>query len=182
MGFARGTTAASLSTNRVPCGREFRRRLGFDLLVWLQANRACHNRICALRHSKGDGMMPAPNSVRPSQPQEGSSEGTGVVFASLAAVGSVLAASSCCLPILPFVAAAGVAGGTAFLSNARPYLLILSIVLVAGGFFQVSRVKACRRKPSIIGSILLWLSTAYVAIAILFPQVMANAAAAMLGR
>jgi hypothetical protein len=36
------------------------------------------------------------------------------VVASLAALGSVIAASSCCLPLLPFLFAAGAAGTSAF--------------------------------------------------------------------
>lgn len=48
--------------------------------------------------------------------------GVRTTFASLAAIGSVLAASSCCLPILPFMMAAGLAGTSTFLSAARPYL------------------------------------------------------------
>ena len=52
-------------------------------------------------------------------------------LASLAAIGSVLAASSCCLPVLPFVMAAGVAGTSAFLNAARPYLLAVSVVFIA---------------------------------------------------
>src|SRR5690348_10289861 len=113
---------------------------------------------------------------------ERSPKATGILFASLAAAGSVLAASSCCLPVLPFVAAAGIAGGSAFLAQARPYLLGFSIVLIASGFYQASRVKACQRKPSLIGSVVLWASAVFVAIAILFPQVMANTAAALLAR
>ena len=122
------------------------------------------------------------DELRSNPSSEGSPKTTGVWFASVAAVGSVLAASSCCLPVLPFVAAASLAGGSAFLAHARPYLLGLSILLIAGGFYQASRVKACRRKPSLVGSVVLWLSTVYVAVAIFFPQVMANAAAALLAR
>ena len=105
----------------------------------------------------------------------------GILAAGLGAVGSIFAASSCCLPVLPFLTAAGVAGGSAFLTAARPYLLGLSIVLIAMGFYQASRARACRRKTSIIGSIVLWSSTLFVAVSVLFPQVMANAAAAWLG-
>ena len=115
-------------------------------------------------------------------PVEGSTKTKEILFASFAAAGSVLAASSCCLPVLPFVAAAGIAGGSALLAQARPYLLGLSVLLIAGGFYQAWRVKACRRKPSRIGSVVLWCSTVYVAVAIFFPQVMANAAAALLAR
>jgi len=39
------------------------------------------------------------------------------VVASLAALGSVIAASSCCLPLLPFLFAAGAAGTSAFVAQ-----------------------------------------------------------------
>ncbi|HVP48237.1 MAG TPA: hypothetical protein VMT32_16705 [Bryobacteraceae bacterium] len=113
----------------------------------------------------------------PNEPGSGSG-----ALVSFAAIGSVLAASSCCLPVLPFALAAGFAGGSAFLSAARPYLLGASILLIACGFYQASRAKQCNRRPSVIGSVLLWMSTVFVVIAILFPQVMANAAADLLAR
>ena len=50
----------------------------------------------------------------------GNRAGRRTIFASLAAIGGVLAASTCCWPILPFVTAAGVAGSSAFLVAARP--------------------------------------------------------------
>ena len=103
-------------------------------------------------------------------------------FASLAAIGSVLAASSCCLPVLPFMMAAGLAGGAAFLAAARPYLLAASIFLIGFGFYQRWRAKKCQRRPSVIGSVLLWGSTVFVVVSIFFPQVMANAAADVLAR
>ena len=40
--------------------------------------------------------------------------GAGTAFASLVAIGRVLGASSCCLPLFPFMRAAGLAGGSAF--------------------------------------------------------------------
>ena len=106
----------------------------------------------------------------------------GAVIAGLAAVSSVLAASTCCLPVLPFVMAASFAGGSAFLSSARPYLLGISILFIAFGFYQARRVRACQSRPSRIGSILLWLSTAFVVMSLFFPQIMANAAADLLTR
>jgi cytochrome bd-type quinol oxidase subunit 2 len=99
---------------------------------------------------------------------------------SFAAIGSVLAASSCCLPILPFVAAAGLAGSSAFLSAARPYLMGASVLLVAYGFYQAWRAKKCRRQANILTSLLLWLSAIFVFVSILLPQVMANAVADLL--
>lgn len=108
--------------------------------------------------------------------------GARTTLASLAAIGSVLAASSCCLPLLPFMMAAGLAGGSAFLSAARPYLLAASILFIGYGFYQTWRVKKCQRRPSVIASALLWVSASFVVISILFPQVMANAAAGLLAR
>lgn len=106
--------------------------------------------------------------------------GTGIV--SIAAIGGVVAASSCCLPVLPFVVAAGFAGTSTFLSAARPYLLGASILLIGYGFYQAWRVKACKRRQSVVGSVLLCVSAVFVFISIFFPQVMANAAADLLSR
>ena len=103
-------------------------------------------------------------------------------IASLAAIGSVLAASSCCLPVLPFLMAAGLAGGSAFLSAARPYLLVASILLIAYGFYQARRARKCNRRPSVAASVLLWTSAVFVFVSIVFPQLMANAAASLLTR
>ena len=101
---------------------------------------------------------------------------------SIAAIGSVLTASSCCLPVLPFVVAAGFAGGSAFLAAARPYLLGGSVLLIAYGFYQAWRAKKCGRRPSVISSVLLWVSALFVFHSIFFPQVMANTAADLLAR
>ena len=106
----------------------------------------------------------------------------GIALAGLAALGSVLAASSCCLPILPFVMAAGFAGGSAILDAARPYLLGASVAFIALGFWQARRAKACRRKPRIAATALLWISTLVVVVSILFPAAMANAAADLFSR
>ena len=108
--------------------------------------------------------------------------GTRTVLASIGAIGGILAASSCCLPFLPLFVAAGLAGSSAFLAAARPYLLGASIVFVVYGFYQAWRAKQCRRRPSVIASILLWVAAVFVVISIFFPQVMANAAAGILGR
>ena len=108
--------------------------------------------------------------------------GRRTALVSIAAVGGVLAASSCCLPVLPFVVAAAFAGGSTFLSAARPYLLGVSILLIAYGFYQAGRAKKCKLRPSVAGSVLLWVSAVFVFISIFFPQVMANAAADLLAR
>jgi cytochrome bd-type quinol oxidase subunit 2 len=125
-------------------------------------------------------------SVRVNAPDSGTGpnqhDGVRTTFASLAAIGSVLAASSCCLPILPFMMAAGLAGTSTFLSAARPYLLVAAVLVIAYGFYQSWRAKKCQRRPNIITSALLWISAVFVVIFIFFPQVMANAAAGLLAR
>lgn len=123
-----------------------------------------------------------PSAISNAANDEKRQRGTGGGLAGIAAIGSVLAASSCCLPVLPFVAAAGFAGGSAFLAAARPYLLAASVLFIAFGFYQASRAKKCRRRPSIISSLLLWVSALFVVVSILFPQLMANVAANLLTR
>jgi hypothetical protein len=104
------------------------------------------------------------------------------IWASVAAIASVLAASSCCLPVLPFLFAAGAAGSSALLTAARPYLLAASVLFIACAFYQAWRAKRCARQPGVISAVLLWTSTVFVVVAIFFPQVMANAAASLMAR
>ena len=103
-----------------------------------------------------------------------SDSGGSTVVASLAALGSVIAASSCCLPLLPFLFAAGAAGTSAFVGELRPYLLFLSVLLIAFGFYKSWRTKQCNCKPSKISTALLWFSAIVVFLFIFFPQVIAN--------
>lgn len=114
--------------------------------------------------------------------EPGRSGGASATFASLAAIGSVLAASSCCLPLFPFMMAASLAGGSALLSAARPYLLAAAILFIAYGFYQARRAKKCQRRTSVIASLLLWASAVFVVISLVFPQAIATAAAGMLAR
>jgi len=102
------------------------------------------------------------------------------VVASLAALGSVIAASSCCLPLQPFLFAAGTAGASAFVTQWRPYLLVLSVLLIAFGFYKSWRAKQCNGKPSRISTVLLWFSAIVVFVFIFFPQVIANLVADLL--
>ena len=106
------------------------------------------------------------------------SRSTAVV--SLAALGSVVATSSCCLPLLPFVFAAGAAGTSAFIAQLRPYLLVLSVLLIAFGFYKSWRAKRCDCKPSRISTFILWFSAIVVFVFIFFPQVIANLVADLL--
>jgi hypothetical protein len=102
------------------------------------------------------------------------------VVASLAALGSVIAASSCCLPLLPFLFAAGAAGTSAFVAQFRSYLLVVSVLLIAFGFFKSWRAKQCNCRPSRISTFLLWFSAIVVFVFIFFPQVIANLVADLL--
>ncbi len=102
----------------------------------------------------------------------------GALAAALSAVGSVLAALTCCLPVLPFVLAAGTASSAAFLSSyvsaLRPYLLGVSVLFIALGFYQSRRASQCNCKPSVLSQVVLWLSALIVAISILLPQAFAD--------
>ena len=100
--------------------------------------------------------------------------------ASLAALGSVIVASSCCLPLLPFLFAAGAAGSSAFVTQFRPYLLVVSVLLIAFGFYKSWRAKQCNCKPSRVSIFLLWFSAIVVFVFIFFPQVVANLVADLL--
>ena len=106
--------------------------------------------------------------------QRNKSGSASTVFASLAALGSVIAASSCCIPLLPFLFAAGAAGTSAFVGKLRPYLLVASVLLIAFGFYRSWRAKQCNCKPSKISTVLLWFSAMVVFLFIFFPQVIAN--------
>jgi hypothetical protein len=102
------------------------------------------------------------------------------IAASIAALGSVVLASSCCLPLLPFLFAAGAAGTSAFFVKVRPFLLAASVLLIAFGFYQSWRAKQCNCQPNILSTILLWSSAVVVLVFILFPQAIANLLANLL--
>jgi len=102
------------------------------------------------------------------------------VIASIAALGSVIAASSCCLPLLPFLFAAGAAGSSAVFAQLRPYLMVLSVLLIAFGFYKSWRAKQCNCRPSRTSTFLLWFSAIVVFVFIFFPQVIANLVADLL--
>src|SRR5215470_10492485 len=106
---------------------------------------------------------------------------TRTILASLAALGGVVLASSCCLPLAPFLLAAGTAGSSAFFIKFRPFLLAVSVLLIGFGFYQSWRAKQCNCQPSLLSTILLWFSAVVVLMMILFPQAIANLLANALG-
>lgn len=103
-------------------------------------------------------------------------------IASIAALGSVILSSSCCLPLLPFVLAAGTAGSSAFFVKLRPYFVIASILFIAFGFYQSWKAKQCKCRPSTLSTVLLWFSAIIVVVFTFFPQAMANFVADVLSR
>ena len=103
-------------------------------------------------------------------------------IASLAALGSVILSSSCCLPLLPFVLAAGTAGSSSFFVKLRPYLVIASILFIAFGFYQSWKAKQCKCRPGTVSTVLLWFSAIVVVVFTFFPQAMANFVADVLAR
>src|SRR5258708_18859127 len=92
------------------------------------------------------------------KPKENASRSGRTIAASLAALGSVALASSCCLPLAPFLLAAGTAGSSAFFAKLRPFLLAASVLLIAFGFYQSWRAKQCKSKPNLVSTVLLWFS------------------------
>src|SRR5438132_8693202 len=113
----------------------------------------------------GDQMFKATKQVGENAPQA-----KGTVIASLAALGSVVLASSCCLPLFPFLFAAGAAGTSAFFVKVRPFLLAASVLFIAYGFYQAWLAKQCKCSPSVLRSTLLCSSAVVVVAFIVFPQ------------
>lgn len=99
-------------------------------------------------------------------------QGTGI-SASVVAILSSVATIGCCLPI-GFVAALGAGAASAFFITLRPWLLGLSIALLALGFWQQHRAKQCAIRGRWVGSALLWAAVAVVVGMILFPQEIAS--------
>ncbi len=122
------------------------------------------------------------NSRQGAREQSGKTAPPRTVVTSLAALSSAVLASSCCLPLFPFLAAAGAAGSSAFFVTLRPFLMAASLLLVAFGFYQVRRAKQCGSRPSVLTMMLLWFSAVVVLVFTLFPQIMANLVADLLAK
>ena len=112
--------------------------------------------------------------------QRNKSGSRSTVIASIAALSSVIVASSCCLPVLPLLFAAGAAGASAFIAQLRPYLLVVSVFCIALGFYKSRRAKQCEGKRSRTSIFLLWFSAIVVFVFVFFPQVVANLVADLL--
>jgi len=112
----------------------------------------------------------------------GDSRSGRTIGASIAALGTVILSSSCCLPLVPFLFAASAAGSSAFFVKVRPFLMAASMLSIAFGFYQGWRARQCNCKPSVLSRGLLWFSTIVVVIFTLFPQAIANFVADILAR
>ncbi len=98
------------------------------------------------------------------------------VTAPIAAMLSSLASLSCCLP-LGFAAALGAgaaSAASAFWTTLRPWLLVLSVVLIGLGFWQQRRATQCAMKSRILSQMLVWTALVVVVGMILFPQQIAG--------
>ncbi|MCI0627517.1 MAG: hypothetical protein L0387_38700 [Acidobacteria bacterium] len=104
------------------------------------------------------------------------------LVASLAAVGSIVIGSSCCLPLLPFLFAAGAASSATLFATVRPVLLVVASLSLGYGFYQARRARQCQSRLTLLSAFLLWSALAIVAVSIFFPQVVANALADLLAR
>jgi hypothetical protein len=95
-------------------------------------------------------------------------QGAGI-SASLVAILSSVATISCCLP-LGFAAALGAGAASAFFMTLRPWLLGLSVALLALGFWQRHRAKQCSVSGRMIADVLLWTALVVMLAMILLPQ------------
>jgi len=89
--------------------------------------------------------------------------------APLAAVVSAFTSLACCLP-LALLGALGTASASGFFAFLRPWLLGLSAVLLALGFFQLYRRGPQCARRSTASVILFWAALALVLVMTLFPQ------------
>ena len=97
----------------------------------------------------------------------------GEKIAPLAALAAAVSSLACCLP-LAFAAALGSAGlGVAF-AVARPWLLGLSFVFLAVGFYQLSAAKRACRRLSRATLVLYGVAVIAVAAMTVFPQSVAG--------
>jgi len=93
--------------------------------------------------------------------------------APVAAILSALGSLACCLP-LAFLAALGMASASAVFEALRPWLLVLSAVLLVVGFVQLYREERSCRRPSIASVAVFWIAVAIFLAMLFFPQQIAT--------
>ncbi len=92
----------------------------------------------------------------------------------LAALASVVAMVSCCLPLPAILLAGGLSIGGVWLTEARPYLLALSLALVGYALYSLYRKRSCAMARPLWAQALVWLSLGAVVALGAFPQWSAN--------
>lgn len=92
----------------------------------------------------------------------------------LAALASAVAMASCCLPLPAILLAGGLSVGGAWLTDARPYLLALSVTLVVHALYSLYRKRSCAVVRPPWAQALVWLSLVAVVALGVFPQWSAN--------
>ena len=90
----------------------------------------------------------------------------------IAAVVAALSSLACCLPFA-FIGAIGFAGVSAHLQAVRPWLLVLSGVLLVVGFLQLHYKRRCQPRSRLSVAIF-WIATAVVLLLVLFPELIAS--------
>jgi hypothetical protein len=89
--------------------------------------------------------------------------------ASVMAILSALGSLACCLPFA-FLAAFGAASASAVFAALRPWLLVLSAILLVIGFVQLYQGgKSCRRR-SVASIAVFWVAVAVFLAMLFFPQ------------
>ena len=104
----------------------------------------------------------------------GDGETRGPLLSSLAAIGSVVASMSCCLPIIPILFGAGAAAASAAIARFRLYFVAASVNFLGVAFYRAWAVKRCGRRPGLVRMGLLWIAAAVVVVSIFFPQLVAE--------
>ena len=90
----------------------------------------------------------------------------------IAAALSALASLACCLP-LGIAGAVGALGLSVALEALRPWLILIAVVLLGVGFYQLLGQRKCQRR-SPLSLILFGLSATVVIAIIIFPQQVAD--------
>jgi hypothetical protein len=101
-------------------------------------------------------------------------QGHGPVAPSIAALGSLAAAVSCCLPAGTFLVASGAAGAARIVNPLRPWLFGVAIVALILGFVQAYGRSQCSLRRNPVSIVLLWTSATLVLLMLLFPQAIAG--------
>ena len=91
-----------------------------------------------------------------------------------AAMVAALSALACCLPF-GMVGALGLAGLSVWIAPLRPWLLVVSVLLLALSFSQIyRRGRQCNARRSRVSVALFWVAVVVLLLVTVFPQVIAN--------